>query len=391
MSACDIVFSRNGKEQLILDGHIYCINKVRDDVFYWNCIKKCYKNAIHYVANKTINTHNHIPDTELVRVRKLHTKLKHKARCSMDTPIQIILQCNQDILSTSAPYMPSKCAMRTMINRTRNRELPKIPSNLEDLQIPMDYETIERKQFLIGHYNFDGEVVIIFSTEQNLRLLNQTNFWVMDGTFRVGSKAGVHAILPFVYGFMNKKTENCYFIFLEILKRYVLNKFLIELKPQVILTVFEKAAINASKRVFPDATHKCCLFHLLQNIWRHIESAGLAEKYINNRSFAHKIKHISALPYLPAPKIENAFNLIKEEVLPNDVKPEHIKKVKRDRNTLKVLYKKVPPTFPPEIWSVTDSIGCGIPSTQNLIENWHMRWNTLLNKKIIIFLKRWME
>lgn len=370
-------------------------------------LKTIKREGRHYVANKTINTHNHIPDTELVRVRKLHTKLKHRARCSMDTAIQIIQQCNQDIPSTSAPYMPSKCAMRTMINRTRNRELPKIPRNLEDLQIPMDYETIERKQFLIGHYNFDGEVVIIFSTEQNLRLLNQTDFWVMDGTFRccpvlfyqmytihgrVGSKAGVHAILPLVYGFMNKKTENCYFIFLEILKRYVLNKFLIELKPQVILTVFEKAAINASKRVFPDATHKCCLFHLLQNIWRHIESAGLAEKYINNSSFAHKIKHISALPYLPAPKIENAFNLIKDEVLPNDVKPVidcfsktyisgTYKKVKSDRNTLKVLYKKVPPTFPPEIWSVADSIECGIPSTQNSIESWHMRWNTLLNRK----------
>lgn len=73
--------------------------------------------------------------------------------------------------STSAPYMPSKKATQTMINRIRNRELQKIPTKLDDLQIPEENQTMERKQFLIGHYSFKDDIVIVFSTEQNLRSL----------------------------------------------------------------------------------------------------------------------------------------------------------------------------------------------------------------------------
>lgn len=423
MSSCEIMLSRTGREQLILGGYIYCKNKVRNDVFYWTCIEKCNKmcnvglktikrEQKHYVASKSLHPHSHIPDPDNIRKRKLHLKLKEKARGSMDTPVQIIQQCTQDVPSTSAPFMPSKPSMKRMINRTRNQGLPKIPTKLEDLEIPEEYETIDGKQFLIAHYNSNGNIVLVFSTEENLKLLSCSDFWVMDGTFkccplllyqmytiqgRVGKKNSTNEILPLVYGFMNKKNEESYFIFFEILQRFIFNKFGTQLKPQVIITDFEKAAINASQRVFPCAKHKCCLFHLKQIIWRHIEGAKLDEKYLNDSDFAHKLKHISALPYIPASEIPSAFEQIKETVLPVEAEPLSdwfsktyvngtYKKKEIKTSPLKVIYEKRPPTFPPELWSVADSIECGIPTTQNSIESWHMRWNTLLNgKKINIF------
>ncbi|PKC04239.1 hypothetical protein RhiirA5_422523 [Rhizophagus irregularis] len=36
------------------------------------------------------------------------------------------------------------------------------------------------------------------------------------------------------------------------------------------------------------------------------------------------------------------------------------------------------PLFPPSIWSVTDNIEYTFPRTQNIIEAWHRRWNTLV-------------
>ncbi|UZO08699.1 uncharacterized protein OCT59_028952 [Rhizophagus irregularis] len=36
------------------------------------------------------------------------------------------------------------------------------------------------------------------------------------------------------------------------------------------------------------------------------------------------------------------------------------------------------PLFPPSIWSVTDNIEYTFPRTQNIIQAWHRRWNTLV-------------
>lgn len=105
-----------------------------------------------------------------------------------------------------------------------------------------------------------------------------------------------------------------------------------------------------------------------------------------------KLKHISALPYIPASEIPAVFNQIQEKVLPVEAKPiidwfskcyvtGTYKKKEEKKSPQKVTYTKVPPSYPPEMWSVADSIECGFPSTQNSIESWHMRWNTLLNRK----------
>ncbi|RGB38672.1 hypothetical protein C1646_755478 [Rhizophagus diaphanus] len=38
------------------------------------------------------------------------------------------------------------------------------------------------------------------------------------------------------------------------------------------------------------------------------------------------------------------------------------------------------PLFPPQLWSVYDSIETGVPRTQNIAEAWHRRWDILLGQ-----------
>ena len=38
--------------------------------------------------------------------------------------------------------------------------------------------------FLVGLYDYNGETVIIFATEQNLKLLFEADFWIVDETFK---------------------------------------------------------------------------------------------------------------------------------------------------------------------------------------------------------------
>lgn len=421
MSSCNIITSRKGKVQLVVDGFIYCVNKVRDNVYYWHCIEKCNKTCNvwiktikhedeHHVVSKKINVHTHLPQPELIQVRKLHKDLKDSAVSCGDRPSQIIQRCNYAIPSTSAPFMPNKSAMQAMIHRARNRDIPKLPVTLEDLVIPEEYQTINGNYFLIAHYCHEGEIVIIFATEQNLKLLAEAEFWIMDGTFRcspklvyqlytihamVGDQESTHQILPLVYGLLSGKSEHCYFIFLELLKNNTYNRINLELNPRIIITDFEKAAINACKLSFPRSQHKCCFFHFVQIIWRRIERAGLSQRYSQDSQFAHKLRHITSLAYLPPDEILAAYQLIKENVLPKSAEVLLIlfesfeqdfvigtrKCVSKSSNRSKILIQNLPPRFPPQLWSISDSIACNVPTTQNACESWHSRWNILLNRK----------
>lgn len=165
---------------------------------------------------------------------KLKANLKDKANQSMDSPAQIVQRCIQMVPSNSAPHMPNKDAMRKLIQRERNKNLPPIPKDIHSVVIPEKLMSNDcGEKFQIGHYIDDNECVLVFSTKENLRLLNEAKFWMMDGTFAccqrpfrqiytvhamVGAPHSTHKIVPLVYGLLSHKSVKSYKIFLEIIK-----------------------------------------------------------------------------------------------------------------------------------------------------------------------------
>lgn len=207
-----------------------------------------------------------------------------------------------------------------------------------------------------------------------------------------------------MYGLLSNKSENSYFVFFELIRVHCKNEFNIDLNPEIIISDFELAIINASLRVFPNSSHKCCFFHLSQNIWKHIQKAGLSNKYTNDSEFAHKMRHILALAYLKPEDVPAAFDLIRREVLPKESKTvadwfskyyvngtTYICKRSSSPNKPKLTIKKKPPIFPPSLWSVLDCFLRGIPITQNAVESWNNRWNSLLNRRKLNIYKTMRE
>ena len=84
----------------------------------------------------------------------------------MDAPSQIVQRCIQDVPCTSAPYMPTKDAMRMMVHRVRNKNLPSIPKDIHAVVIPDELTKINNENFLIGHYTYNEESVIVFGANQ---------------------------------------------------------------------------------------------------------------------------------------------------------------------------------------------------------------------------------
>lgn len=130
---------------------------------------------------------------------------------------------------------------------------------------------------------------------------------------------GRYQDLPMSWFAGTHKSETCYIILFE-LKRHGVNTFNTHLSPENILTDFEIAVINAVKRQFPNCAHRLCLFHLTQSLWRHVhvQAEGLAKCYGTDFVFAHKIRHLFALAFLEPEEIPEAFEQVKNIVLPTE-------------------------------------------------------------------------
>lgn len=316
MSVCKLVESKRGASVLIVDGYSYHINKKVNDTFYWRStrsnaktcgatVKTVFIGNEYSIINQN-NAHGHLPEPEKRIQMEYKAKIRNIAKASMDSPAQIVNRCLQDVPSTSAAHLPNKAAARILVHRIRNKGLPKIPNTI-NFEIPDYLSKIGEEQFLIGQYLTQNESVVVFCTKSNLKRLITAKCWVMDGTFStylapfsqiytihasIGTESGTKKFLPLVYALLSHKTETCYRILLELLKRYAVNTFQISLSPRNILSDFEIAAISAVKQQFPKCVQIQCLFHLTQSIWRHVQIEGLAKRYGNDFSLAHKIRHI---------------------------------------------------------------------------------------------------
>ena len=155
------------------------------------------------------------------------------------------------------------------------------------------------------------------------------------------------------------------------------------MQPQFILTDLEIAAINAVHAEFPNSQSKGCHFYLAQNIYRKIQTSGLAIQYNTDENFSLLIRHIPALAFLSPDNIPTAFDELKNNMpIEANVIMEwfetyyvhgKIRRITRSGNIVRSI-----PMFPPSLWSVTDNIEYELPCTQNSVEAWHQRWEILV-------------
>ena len=82
------------------------------------------------------------------------------------------------------------------------------------------------------------------------------------------------------------------------------------LEPKLGMADYELASHNACKQVFPFCKTKGCRFHQNQSVFRRVQTGGLSKKYTGDAKFKHWIRDLMSIPLLPAPKIEEAYDLL---------------------------------------------------------------------------------
>ena len=160
-------------------------------------------------------------------------------------------------------------------------------------------------------------VVVIITCPTNLYFLNDVNFIYMDGTFEYcpkhftqlytihGYKNGIYT--PLVFGLLPDKNSETYIIFLELLKKNMLNLGL-QFQPQNIVLDFERAMHAAVNSCWKNVNIFGCKFHLHQNWFRKIQSLNLQQEYKNTNSIIGKyLKYYFGLCFLKPTDVTSFF------------------------------------------------------------------------------------
>ena len=162
-----------------------------------------------------------------------------------------------------------------------------------------------------------------------------------------------------------------------------------ELCLKFITVDFELAIITALLLKF--STVRVCgfLFHLGLSIYWDIQKNRLVEAYQSNDETSLSLRKLSALTLLPPDEIPDAFNLLSNNA-PDEVAP--VYKYFGENNVLGKPYathvrgrptrshRRHPPRFSPNFWSVLILQENNLPRTNNGLEAWHRRFETVVER-----------
>lgn len=113
-----------------------------------------------------------------------------------------------------------------------------------------------------------------------------------------------------VNAFMTRKTQEPY---KELLAAIISECASFELHPapDVVVTDFEKGAMNAKKTVLGEDTQtKACFFHLRHSTWRKVQELELVNCYREDDSFRTFVGMLIALAFLPVDDVEDGTQLL---------------------------------------------------------------------------------
>lgn len=391
--ALQYVKSERNKNKLIDGPYLFCKEKTINNRVYWKCDqyyqRKC-PARIHVENDVIVNRlkkHNHAGDDAHLQVVKVLNKTKQKAIESQELPHLIATQACVKLPTAVAGQLPPFSLIKRNIRNVRNvkTQAPPNPINLLQLKIPLEYRVTHSNEPFLLHDSEDGpNRILIFSTSTNLQLLSSAKRWFADGTFKSVPKLfsqlyTIHGdinseTVPLVYCLMAKRNEENYIKLFSELKVLQPN-----LTPNLIMTDYEKAAINGFRKTFHDAIMQGCLFHLSQCIFRSIQTNGLQKKYEESSEFALKMRMLAALAFVPELSVVQYFeHLCDYGNFPDAAQPvldyfEDNWIGRPDRRRI-----RRPPMFDLTLWNCFDIASVAGPKTNNVCEGWHNAFNTLI-------------
>ncbi|CAF3073065.1 unnamed protein product [Rotaria sp. Silwood2] len=299
--------SQKGKTLLVANEYVFKLNKTTTTTKYWKCTYNGCSSKIHTDLNdkllKTIDDHSHPSEKEVIQVREFREKVKQRA-VNETTPIPRIYD--------------EECEKDNGINKARRAITAVIPTT-QLFDIPETFtKTLRNDDFLIVDKMITRrQRIILFASNNQLKLLFNSDKILMDGTFSTCPKMfdqvyTIHAIkyeqsFPCVFGLLPNRLKGTYHFMFQELKSTA-TQMQLNFTPKSIMTDFEPALIGVIAAEFSGVTHSSCYFHFTQAVYRAVQRVGLSTSYNNDDDVKHFCRKLMALPLLPEPIIEDTYD-----------------------------------------------------------------------------------
>ena len=147
---------------------------------------------------------------------------------------------------------------------------------------------------------------------------------------------------------------------------------------------FEEGAIAAVGEVFGRGLCRGCYFHFQKCLWRHIQSLNtLAALYRTDDQFALEMRCLAALAFVPPSDVQQVYWILKQR--PTFQRPGQMQEFLTyfestwvGKRTTSGTWAWTPPQFPISLWNVHDATLNDQHRTNNSVEGWHTRFQTLM-------------
>ena len=182
--------------------------------------------------------------------------------------------------------------------------------------------TDDNRQFVVMDETEGQERIVVFASNLQLKIMVQSEFIHMDGTFKACPELFAQLYImqgyyrgecfPVCFVLMTNRTSSSYSRVFKALKIHALTLNPLGLNPVSFITDFEPAIKTAIELEFPLSNHYGCYFHLCQALLRYVSQNGMLTNLRENYHFAEnfRLKCIAAL--FPSDKVEQLVALIDE-------------------------------------------------------------------------------
>lgn len=312
------------------------------------------------------------------QIRNKATLTRERANIIVSNTISNIKQ--EDVVT----ILPNLTSMCDSITRVRNKCIGFVKSEILDIPnvLKFDLHGDLFCQYDSGVKNNSRYVILFSSFKQSI--IHNVKVILVDGTFRTAPHGFYQVVVihgcvlgkyyPLVYILMTNKTESLYkSAFHKVLK-------LTLMRPEFIITDFERALINAIEACFNDSLKYGCLFHYTQAIWKRIAGLGSITEYKNNSQFKKCVRYIMHLSFVPVIDVPKFYNLIRKKIYEEKFDSlinfcEYFEKVYvGEIDDLNNIVK--PPIYDIRFWNVFDRIKKNLPRTSNGAETWNRIFNS---------------
>uniref|UniRef100_A0A1I7Y184 MULE domain-containing protein n=1 Tax=Steinernema glaseri TaxID=37863 RepID=A0A1I7Y184_9BILA len=214
------------------------------------------------------------------------------------------------------------------IRRARAQLYPTIPS-LDQITTTLSYTfgglhaNPSDARFQEVMLRYKSPELAIFLSPYGAALLKRSKHVVCDGTFAY-APAGTLQIYrvfgliggestPFATALMTRKREQDYdLLWTQI--RMVLDENNADLRIKYAHFDCEVASVKAFKKTFPEVRAKMCMFHVKQNVTRHMQNLGLMPIYGRSALMETIVRQMGALCLVPENTVEAVFLQLRSDL-----------------------------------------------------------------------------